>query len=169
MAAMWATNPRVLREVEVTNFVTVVPQDSLRHSSSFFRSLWSMTAEHPRQHDREPTVEAAMQLLQRESSSALRPLGTAPPVFDIGVNDGVVNSARQLAEPHAPHTFGCAVVADHADVLGYYDGVDALVAGPPLRQSVFRSGAGFCDDEFFELYRRVAARVLHAIDTPGIA
>ena len=66
-------------------------------------------------------------------------------------NDGIVNTARQLL-PEA--TLGGIVVGDHADVLGHYDRVD-LSTGKPMNTGVFRSGAGFGDEEFTELYRRV--------------
>src|SRR5262249_18512072 len=124
---------------------TVVPEDRLRQASPFFADLWRLTAKDP------PTAgwaravrEAArstLLLLNGRASRAIRAPGAAPPVFDLSANDGVVNSALQLAEPDDASTLGGIVVADHADVLGYYDGVDALVAGPPLNESVFRSGA----------------------------
>ena len=57
-------------------------------------------------------------------------------------------------------------MADHLDVLGYYDDVDALVSGRPLNESVFRSGVGFCDDQFFQLYGRVAGRIKAAMNEP---
>jgi pimeloyl-ACP methyl ester carboxylesterase len=67
-------------------------------------------------------------------------------------NDGIVNTARQLLPEAA---LGGIAVGDHADVLGHYDRVD-LSTGKPMNTGVFRSGAGFGDDEFIELYRRVA-------------
>jgi hypothetical protein len=62
------------------------------------------------------------------------------------------------------------VVADHFDVVGYYDrsvwvtdseGVDRphqLMAG------LLHSGSSFTDDEFFKLYRRVAHVIAHRAD-----
>jgi triacylglycerol lipase len=161
MAYLMADNPRAL-DVRLTNFVTVVPRSDLRRASVFFADLWRLTAG-PEAAADGLALASAIELLNRNAPNALRPAHAAPPQFDVQVNDGVVNSARQLAEPHRGETFGGILVADHADVLGYYDGVDALVAGPALDESVFRSGAGFSDDHFFELYERVAHCIVGAM------
>lgn len=79
----------------------------------------------------------------------------------------MVNSVRQLLDPGDQSMLGGVFVAGHADVLGYYDHVDALITGRPLNESVFRSGAGFCDDQFFELYRRVTRRIKEAMKAHG--
>jgi pimeloyl-ACP methyl ester carboxylesterase len=67
-------------------------------------------------------------------------------------NDGVVNTARQILDGAE---IGGVAVADHADVLGDYDRMD-IATGEPMNTGIFRSGAEFGDDEFVELYRRVA-------------
>lgn len=67
-------------------------------------------------------------------------------------NDGVVNTARQILDGAE---IGGVAVADHADVLGDYDRVD-IATGQPMNTGIFRSGAEFGDDQFVELYRRVA-------------
>jgi hypothetical protein len=77
------------------------------------------------------------------------------------LNDGIVNSVRQIVRPN-PDEFGGFIVADHADVLGHYDHQDALVGGKPFDAGLFHSGAGFGDTQFFELYRTVAEIILHA-------
>jgi pimeloyl-ACP methyl ester carboxylesterase len=76
------------------------------------------------------------------------------------LNDGVVNSVRQIVDPKDPSQVGGFVIADHADVLGHYDRQDALIEGSPYNAGLFHSGAGFGDDEFFKLYRRVAEAIL---------
>jgi len=78
----------------------------------------------------------------------------ASPSFRIepGTNDGVVNTARQVL-PGA--RLAGIVVGDHADVIGDYDRID-LATGLPMNTGIFRSGACFGDDQFLELYRRVA-------------
>lgn len=68
-------------------------------------------------------------------------------------NDGIVNTARQTL---AGATLGVFAVADHADVIGDYDRTDHAT-GLPMATGIFHSGAGFSDDEFFDLYGRVAA------------
>ena len=90
----------------------------------------------------------------KEAEAGLWIMSRAAQRFDISAsaNDGIVNTARQLLPEGA---LGGIVVGDHADVLGHYDRID-LSTGKPLNTGVFRSGAGFGDDEFTELYRRVA-------------
>ena len=89
--------------------------------------------------------------------------GQVPQRIDAGVNDGVVNTARQVVGPTLDGTFGALVVADHGDVLGHYDRRDALIDGPAINAGLFHSGAGFGDNEFFALYSRVADTILQGI------
>jgi len=163
MEQLLQDNPREL-DVPLTSFVTVVPEELLHHASPFFSDLYEMTAGE----DTAPVskdVTAANDLLNAHAAEAVRPAGCAPPVFEPQVSDGIVNSARQLLDPTDPSTLGGIIVGDHLDVLGYYDDVDALVSGRPLNQSVFRSGAGFGDDQFFHLYGRIASRIKGAMTT----
>jgi pimeloyl-ACP methyl ester carboxylesterase len=157
MEQLLQDNPRKL-DVPFTSFVTAVPEGLLHHASPFFADLYEMTSGD----DTAPVstaITAATDLLNAHAADAMRPAGCEPPVFEPGVNDGIVNSARQVLDPADRSTLGGIIVADHLDVLGYYDGVDALVSGRPLNQSVFRSGAGFGDDQFFQLYGNIAGRI----------
>jgi hypothetical protein len=85
-------------------------------------------------------------------------------------NDGIVNSAFQLAHPGDPSEFGGLVIADHGDVLGHYPRVDILTAidgggsngKKAIHAGLFHSGAGFRDDQFFDLYRRIATKIREA-------
>jgi len=83
-----------------------------------------------------------------------------PRAMHVELNDGVVNTIRQVVNPDARSQVGGIVVADHADVLGHYDRQDSLIEGNPYNAGLFHSGAGFGDDEFFKLYRRVAEAIL---------
>jgi hypothetical protein len=150
---------RRVHDAQITNFVTVVPEERVGDAAPFFRDLYALTAG-DNTRPISAVVKAAVGRLNAHAAEAMRPDGTEAPVFDARISDGVVNSARQLIEPHDRSTLGGIIVADHVDVLGYYDGVDSLVSGRALNESVFRSGAGFCDDLFFELYRRVAESIL---------
>jgi hypothetical protein len=87
-----------------------------------------------------------------------------PSSFDETANDGIVTSVCQLAHPDRPNEFGGLVIADHGDVLGHYPRVDPLTTEPkkPIHPGLFHSGADFRDDQFFELYRRVAVRIRDA-------
>jgi pimeloyl-ACP methyl ester carboxylesterase len=95
----------------------------------------------------------------------IRSEGSEIPAFDEGVSDGVVNSCRQLLDPDDPDQLGALVLADHGDVIGYYDREDLLLdvetagtvlVAQALDAGIFRSGAQFGDDQFFELYAAVA-------------
>lgn len=163
MEQLLRDNPRKL-DVPFISFVTAVPEDLLHHASPFFSDLYAMTAGD----DAAPVssaITAATDLLNAHAAEAVRPAGCAPPVFEPRVSDGIVNSARQLLDPADPSTLGGIIVADHLDVLGYYDDVDAMVSGRPLNESVFRSGAGFGDDQFFQLYGRIAGRIKETMGT----
>ena len=93
--------------------------------------------------------EGHPQLQEHDAGGSLRADGP--------LNDGVVNTARQLLDPAPSEQFGGLVIADHGDVLGHYDRRDALAAGH-TNAGLFHSGAGFGDDEFFSLYQRVTER-----------
>ena len=82
------------------------------------------------------------------------------PAISPTLNDGVVNTVRQIVNPGRRAEVGAFVVADHADVLGHYDRQDALIGGKPYNTGLFHSGAAFGDDEFLGLYRRVAQAIL---------
>jgi hypothetical protein len=77
----------------------------------------------------------------------------------------VVNTIRQVVDPDDRSQVGGFVVADHADVLGHYDRQDSLIEGTPYNAGLFHSGAGFGDDEFFKLYRRVGEAILCAVSS----
>ena len=88
-----------------------------------------------------------------------------PAVIDATTNDGLVNSARQLVRPDDPKELVAVVLADHFDVIGHYNravfitderGSDERRA---LGSGLLRSGNHFGDDQFFELYRRVALAI----------
>jgi len=96
--------------------------------------------------------------------SSRRPRSHLPTISPT-LNDGVVNTVRQIVNPGRPEEVGGFVVADHADVLGHYDRQDALIGGKLYNAGLFHSGAAFGDDEFFGLYRRVAHAILKTI--PG--
>src|SRR5436309_2173561 len=98
--------------------------------------------------------EGHPQLQEHDAGGSLRADGP--------LNDGVVNTARQLLDPAPSEQFGGLVIADHGDVLGHYDRRDALAAGH-TNAGLFHSGAGFGDDELFTLYQRVTEVIETAI------
>jgi hypothetical protein len=86
-----------------------------------------------------------------------------PARVEITTNDGMVNTCRQLMRPLDPSDLLAVVVADHFDVIGYYDRTEG--AGGPEREllsGLLRSGSHFRDDEFFALYRSVGEHIATA-------
>ena len=155
-------------EIALTCFVTgTMPRDdATRPSDPFFRDMYHLTqgseAVSPAVSDCDRFLRT---LVQEHPDLVIRSEeGKMPPISPT-LNDGVVNTVRQIVNPGRREEVGGFVVADHADVLGHYDRQDALIGGRPYNAGLFRSGAGFGDDEFFGLYRRVAQAILKTI--PG--
>jgi pimeloyl-ACP methyl ester carboxylesterase len=151
-----------------TCFVTATEPraDGDRPSDPFFKEIYGLT----RSEDGEasPAVQGCIRTLadlikRRPDLVICSDRKRIPSRIDAGLNDGVVNTARQLIDPNDPSQVGGFVVADHADVLGHYDRQDSLIEGEPYNAGLFHSGAGFGDDEFFGLYRRVAQAILKTI------
>jgi pimeloyl-ACP methyl ester carboxylesterase len=145
--------------VRITCFACgTAPRDRGRPSDGLFREMYGLTAD-PESQAVGP-MAAATEALTRwiaQPENVIRgPSSVLPVSVDAGLNDGVVNSARQILDPSDSSQFGGFVVADHADVLGHYDRKDALVEGAVLNAGLFHSGAGFGDDEFFTLLHRIA-------------
>jgi len=153
-------------DIALTCFVTgTMPRsDKTRPSDPFFRDLYGLTEGSA---GVSPEVEKCerllRELLQKDSELVIRSGQSKIPPLSPTLNDGVVNTVRQLVNPDRPDEVGGIVVADHADVLGHYDREDALVGGKPYNAGLFHSGAAFGDDEFFALYRRVAQAILRVV------
>ena|SRR5437667_1581862 len=88
------------------------------------------------------------------------------PTISSTLNDGVVNTVRQIVNPGGREEVGGLVVADHAEVLGHYDRLDALIGGKSYNTGLFHSGVAFGDDEFFGL---PASRAGYPEDGPRCA
>lgn len=152
---------RSKNDILLRSFVTVAQARDT--SDPFFRSMSALTSG---TNDSPPTsaVTQTVALLNRHAGAALRSCASGElPSFDDASNDGVVNSARQVIDPGDADQFAGIVVADHADVMGHYDRQDELASEQPINVGLFHSGAGFCDDQFFTLYRRVAEYIWNAI------
>jgi pimeloyl-ACP methyl ester carboxylesterase len=141
-------------------------------ADDFFRELSRRTSGSGNGFTRhEPVVRSAM-LRLRDALAAgsarvvVSEHAKAPPHVDAQTNDGVVNAARQLIDPTDERELCAVVVADHFDVLGYYDrrvGVaepGAQEPAPDLVSGLLHSGSCFRDSEFFALYRRVGDAIL---------
>lgn len=164
------------------SFVTIAGTPDLQDGSSepadaFFRALsarasgWATGAAEQGEH-----VKAALARLQRALDSdqadelVIRAAGTQlPDTIDAGHNDGVVNTARQLIDPGNDDELAGIVVGDHFDVVGYYDrhawrlDRDGQERASHVVSGLLHSGSGFRDNQFFELYRRVAKEIAEAV------
>jgi pimeloyl-ACP methyl ester carboxylesterase len=152
--------------VALTCFVagTEVRDRSERPRESFFTNMYDLTKGDG---TASPAVDGCRRLLQdlleRRPELVIRSeQSRLPGGIHVELNDGVVNTVRQMVDPDDPAQLGGFVVGDHADVLGHYDRQDSLIGGSPYNAGLFHSGAGFGDDEFFKLYRRVAEAILRS-------
>lgn len=156
-SAMEALRARVEPDpsARVACFVTGadVREDGNRESDAFYKELNDLC----RTGDHEPITAAVRANVQRIADAPhalwIRNPRTLAFGIDPDTNDGIVNTARQLLPATEP---AGVIVGDHADVLGDYDRID-IATEQPMNTGIFRSGAGFGDDQFFELYRRVAS------------
>jgi pimeloyl-ACP methyl ester carboxylesterase len=125
-----------------------------------------------------PSVERLKRALSASTAATatdplvLRAPGVrAPDSLDAGHNDGVVNSARQLLDPSDANELAGIVIADHFDVVGYYDRYmwAENQNGEPEQVQVLggllHSGSNFRDDQLYELYHRVAGVIASTIQT----
>ncbi len=158
MAAIRA-NCRCSKKPFTRCFVTAVPL--MESADPFFKELRALT-EAPQACVGDSTVVRAVKTLSNGIDKLIRHGGPAI-TFSAQTSDGVVNSARQLLEPDDADQLGGIVVGDHADVIGHYDRVDALAGNEVLNLGLFHSGAAFGDNQFFELYRRVAGAILESV------
>jgi pimeloyl-ACP methyl ester carboxylesterase len=154
--AMASVRQRVQPElrVPVTCFVTGadVITEGPQKSDPFYAELNSFGSA-----GASPATPAVTENIRRiasaEQGAWIRSAASVPFRIDLATNDGIVNTARQLVEGA---DLGGILVADHADVIGDYDRWDKAT-GLAMDTGIFHSGAGFGDDQFFELYGRVAA------------
>ena len=136
------------------SFVTVVPREVLSDSDRFFADLCELTDKGDGALPSETVLRGVERLNAARNTIVASKRHEL--TFDARVSDGVVNSARQLLDPSSEDELAGIFVADHADILGHYDRTDALIDDRPLNAGIFHSGAGFGDEQFFELYRRIA-------------
>src|SRR5207245_474122 len=150
-------------EIALTCFVTgTMPRDdSARPSDPFFKDMYRLAQG---SESVSPVVlecdRFLRTLVQEHPDLVIRSGESHMSAISPTLNDGVVNTVRQIVNPGRRAEVGAFVVADHADVLGHYDRQDALIGGKPYNTGLFHSGAAFGDDEFLGLYRRVAGGVL---------
>ena len=117
-----------------------------------------------------PSCVCWSETMQQSEKVIINRHARLPAALDLASNDGVVNSARQLINPRDPDELAAIVVADHFDVVGYYDCsvwvTDAEGVDRPhqLMAGLLHSDSKFGDDEFFKLYRQVAHVIARAAE-----
>jgi hypothetical protein len=168
MQALRAHNlPDPTLDVRVQSIVLVAPELTvedggvLRVRDSLFSALHALTG--LRSLVEPPLVLGHAQKLLRQvpSERIIRHPSARVPAFDFTANDGLFNSARQLlmTRIHQDQALAAIVIADHADVLGYYDRRSPLSPDVCRQPGLLRCGANFGDDEFFHVWGLVAAHI----------
>jgi|GEM_PF-1576858 len=173
------------KDVVRRSFVTITGRAKLGDASitppdSFFRALseraegWKTGCAEEGEHVL-ASVARLKHALSAENNNGLllrAPGIELPDLLDAGHNDGVVNSARQLLDPSDPDELAGIVVADHFDVVGYYDRYIWKTDSPgelgedkevQVLAGLLHSGCNFRDDQLFELYHRVADVIAGAV------
>ncbi|MBI4509935.1 MAG: hypothetical protein HY698_09890 [Deltaproteobacteria bacterium] len=156
---------KLLPHVRVTCFAVVaaVASDG-RRADPFFHRLHLSTALGAGACDASAEVEEALRRLSGlGEAQVIKSPRTSLPTLDLGANDGIVNTSRQVLPDAA---LGGLVVADHADVLGHYERRDPLRDDQPISAGLLHSGSAFGDDEFFTLYARVADAIVPHVASP---
>jgi len=158
-------------EIALTCFVsgTMPRDDATRPSDPFFKDMYRLTqgseAVSPVVRDCDRFLRT---LVHEQPDLVIRSGESHMPAISPTLNDGVVNTVRQIVDPGRREEVGGFVVGDHADVLGHYDRQDALIGGKQYNAGLFHSGAAFGDDEFFGLCRRVAQAILKTIPQTAV-
>lgn len=162
----------VTMAAEATNYyVNASGVKGLRKPDRFFRFLYEQTALGDASDDarRKRKLQRTLGRLRNavaNSTHVIHNPNAELQTIDRALNDGFVNSARQLARPNDDDELWAVVVADHLDVIGHYprwltpEGKSPLQRRVSLHTGVLHSGSGFGDEEFFRLYLRVAEAIL---------
>jgi hypothetical protein len=147
--------------VQRARFVTIARREQKPSTAGLlFRTLYDSTEREAR-----PDPEALIAHRRLRALQNVRTIGVPPtPALDLGANDGIVDTARQLL-PGSEATIdrelariAAFVIADHIDVIGYFPGMDGKANG------FLSSGSNFRQPEFDELYAAVAERIAATIE-----
>lgn len=144
-----------------------------RLSDTFFDWIRART-ERPSGDPPEPSPQAVTRIAEAVAAGPIgNPTAVLPPV-DAMVSDGVVNTARQIFDPSNAEELLGVVIADHLDVIGYYDGARFVrdehgqQVEHHVRAGVLRSGSCFQWGELQAAYRRVADAIYARIRALGV-
>lgn len=147
-----------------------------REPDDFFKDLFTYAAGsgYDEVDDDRPRIERSLARIRQvlDAGEEIANPQTVKRPLDAQLNDGLVNAARQLADPDDPQELLAVVIGDHVDVMGYYP--QWVPAGAPqkgrekraqLRSGILHSGSGFSDDQFFALFAKVA-QAIHGAARP---
>ncbi len=161
-----------LPSVQRKSFVVMAgrPRGGERPADGFFEELSRRSAGQGNGFTRHPArIRDALSALRgalEDDARLIMSSETLPPAhLDAQTNDGVVNAVRQLIVPSDQSELAGLVIADHFDVLGYYDRRQSIADGGEDDVQVsglLHSGSFFRDTEFFTLYRKVADVIVDA-------
>lgn len=152
-------------DIPLTCFVTgTKPRSAGRPSDPLYDDLYELSAGSGTVSGVVSTcADFVATLVDAHPGLVIRGSASLMPQVTPTLNDGVVNTVRQIVHPGRTEEVGGFVVGDHGDVLGHHDRQDGLIDGAPYNAGLFHSGAAFGDNQFFGLYRRVADAILKAI------
>ncbi len=153
---------------------TAVPDKCpAREPDAFFKSMYDYTAGSgfDDYHDDRESVEQAIAAIQSAifADNWIGNPHTALYNITPELNDGLVNSARQLVDPWDSEELLTVVVGDHIDVIGYYPqwatrcDDDAQYKPAKLQSGILHSGSGFSDDQFFAMWHQVAEAIMSQV------
>lgn len=133
-------------------------------AGKLFQDFYDSTAQAAR--DDDPSARAAAAVLTaglRDGTLKVISGASMPTQINFRDNDGIVNSVRQLfPDSFVPRNLelsrvAALVVADHIDVVGYFEGKNGQPNG------FLSSGSDFREREFSALYRAIAAHIAPAL------
>ncbi len=142
-------------DIQRTYFATCVQLATTDACFLLFRQMYEATAE---QAVGAPPEHLAHNLRLLAAAPVISSHGHPPIALDGASSDGMCNTLRQLPPDACPAEVGALILGDHLDVMGYFDRIDPAT-GRERHTSIFRSGAGFREDQFFELFGTIATRL----------
>ena len=153
------TNPRAPRgvlDIQVSYYATGTPWPTDGDDLFNLLSLFIQGATYDAGHDAPPELlEASRQRINSPAVELFTSGVINKLVATLGMNDGVVNTVRQVLPGGV---LSGLVAGDHGDVLGHYERVDP-VTGQLLNPGLLTCGTAFDDKTFFSLYTDIARTI----------
>ena len=173
-----------LEEVQVRTVVTMAgkhmcKQDTangtchMREPDAFFKSIYGYAAGSgfDEWYDDYDAIEEALDTIQALIPTEKQISNPDTTLYEITpkLNDGLVNTARQLIHPEDEDELLAIVVGDHIDVIGYYPQWapdcrdDDEEKDIQMRSGILHSGSGFSDEQFFAMLQRIAKAIVSQV------